>query len=123
MTGGLLPRPAGPPHDLHRRHTAAPYRPAITRTWPDRQATDVIEVIVMTASLGQRPASSGSRLRALGRSARTLRNLYAEQADAWERFFRAGLPAQPGAQDSAAGLRVHVPAPRPAPDASPAKSR
>lgn len=65
---------------------------------------DVIEVIEMMASLG--------------RSARTLRKFYEEQACTWERFFRAGLPPQRGAQDSAAGPRVHVPAPRPAPDAS-----
>ena len=78
---------------------------------------------MMTTSLGQRPASSGSRLRALGRSARTMRNLYKEQVYAWERFFRAGLPPQPGAPGSAAGPRVHVPAPRPAPDANPSKLR
>ena len=112
---------AGPPPGLHRRHTAAPSRPAITRAWPSRQATDVIEVIVMTTSQDQRPAGSGSRVRVLGRSARAMRNLYKEQVDAWERFFRAGLPPQPGAPGSAAGPRVHVPAPRPAPDASPPK--
>jgi hypothetical protein len=88
------------PHDLHRQHTAPPYRPAITKSWPERQAMDVIEVIEMTTSVA--------------RWARTLRNLYKEQACTWERFFRAGLPPQPGAQDSAARPRVRVPAPRPA---------
>jgi hypothetical protein len=35
----------------------------------------------------------GSRVRrALGRSARTLRNLHDEQVYAWDRLFRAGLP-------------------------------
>jgi hypothetical protein len=83
------------PRDLHRQHTAAPYRPAITKTWPESQAMDVIEVIEMMASLG--------------RSARTLRKFYKEQASTWERFFRAGLPPRHGAQDSAVGRRVHVP--------------
>jgi len=62
----------------------------------------------MTTSLGQRPASSGSRLRALGRSARTMRNLYEEQVYAWERFFRAGLPPQPAAPGSVSSRRVAV---------------
>jgi hypothetical protein len=70
---------------------------------------DVIEVIEMTTSVA--------------RWARTLRNLYEKQAYAWERFFRAGLPPQPGAQDPAARPRVRVPAPRPAPDASPSMAR
>jgi hypothetical protein len=70
---------------------------------------DVIEVIEMMASLG--------------RLVRTLRSWYEEQAYVWERFFRAGLPPQPRAQDSAARPRVHVPAPRPAPDASPSMAR
>ncbi len=32
--------------------------------------------------------------RALGRSARALRNMHDEQVHAWERYFRAGLPPQ-----------------------------
>lgn len=70
---------------------------------------DVIEVTEMMTSLG--------------RLARTLRSLHEEQAYAWERFFRAGLPQQPGTQDFAAGPRVHVAAPRPALDASPSTAR
>jgi len=62
----------------------------------------------MTVIQDRRPAVSGSRVRrAVGRSARALRNLYDEQVYAWERFFRVGLPKQPDTQ---------VPAPRPVPN-------
>jgi hypothetical protein len=65
----------------------------ITGTWPEGQASDVIEVIVMTTSQRHRPDSSAPCLRALGRSAR---KLYHEQMYAWERYFRAGLPSRAG---------------------------
>ena len=74
----------------------------------------------MTVIQHRHPAVSGlgSRARrALGRSVRALRNLHNEQVYAWERFFRAGLPQQPRAQDlaadpagSAAGSGSRVPA-------------
>jgi hypothetical protein len=49
---------------------------------------------------------SGSRLRrALGRSARTVRRLYEEQAYAWERLYRAGLPEPAEAREAASFRR------------------
>ena len=49
--------------------------------------------MMATSQLRRHRASSGLPLRrALGRSARALRNLHDEQVYAWDRFFRAGLP-------------------------------
>jgi hypothetical protein len=50
----------------------------------------------MTTSQPRRQATSGWHLRrALSRSARALRNIHGEQVQAWDRYFRAGLPGQP----------------------------
>ena len=46
----------------------------------------------MTTSQRRRHASGSHLRRALGRSARALRNMHDEQVRAWDRYFRAGLP-------------------------------
>ncbi len=62
---------------------------------------------MMTTSQLLRRDTPGSHLRrTLVRSARTLRSLHEEQAYAWERFFRAGLP--PHARTPARGPSVHT---------------
>ena len=145
LGGGLFvlgepPRPglpggsgAGPPSGLHRRHTAAPRRPAIKKAWPETRATSSHR----GARDGNPPAAAPRRLpsrRVLRRSARALRNLHDEQAYAWERYLRpAGvlrparrLPPPPGGSHVTAGSLHPAPArrqPRPSGLPYPRRSR
>ncbi len=72
----------------------------------------------MTTSQPARRTVVGSPLRqALGRSLRALRKLHNEEVYAWGRFFRAGLPPEPGPEAAvkarggrASGSRSPVPA-------------